>query len=103
MALSVFVVANDLTALSVALPEIEVDGVLAGTESAAQVLARQGQAAAERVTETVRGAFAAGLSWSFRVVALLALGGLVVSVLFVGGSRHAGAGARPATTRDPAG
>ena len=64
----------------------DVDGVLAGTESAAAVLAGQGKAAAERIVETVREAFAAGLSWSFRLVALLALAGLVVSILFVGGS-----------------
>ena len=64
----------------------DVDGVLAGTESAAAVLADQGKAAAERIVETVREAFAAGLSWSFRLVALLALAGLVVSILFVGGS-----------------
>jgi hypothetical protein len=33
----------------------------------------------------VREAFVAGLNWSFRLVALLALAGLVVSVLYVGG------------------
>ncbi len=64
----------------------DVDGVLAGTDSAAAVLADQGKAAAERIVETVREAFAAGLTWSFRLVALLALAGLVVSILFVGGS-----------------
>jgi EmrB/QacA subfamily drug resistance transporter len=64
----------------------EVQGVLAGTESAAEVLARQGSRAAERLVETVREAFVAGLNWSFRLVALLALAGLVVSVLYVGGS-----------------
>ena len=64
----------------------DVDGVLAGTDPAAAVLAGQGKAAAERIVETVREGFVAGLSWSFRLVALLALGGLVVSILFVGGS-----------------
>jgi EmrB/QacA subfamily drug resistance transporter len=64
----------------------DVQGVLAGTESAAQVISRVGGAAAERLTELVREAFVSGLTWSFRLVALLALCGLVVSVLFVGGS-----------------
>ncbi len=60
---------------------IDVDaakGVLAGTESA-QRLPRE-------VVELVRESFAAGMQWSFRVVAVLALGGLIVSVFFVGGS-----------------
>jgi EmrB/QacA subfamily drug resistance transporter len=64
----------------------EIQGALAGTESAAEIVARQGSAAAERLLEVVRDAFVAGLNWSFRVVALLALAGLLVSVLFVGGS-----------------
>jgi hypothetical protein len=38
------------------------------------------------LVELVRDAFAAGLQWGFRLVALLALAGLVVSVLSVGGS-----------------
>jgi hypothetical protein len=45
--------------------------------------------------ELVREAFAAGMQWSFRLVALLAMAGLIVSVLFVGGSLL-GARARPA-------
>ncbi len=45
------------------------------------------QSAARRaLVELVREAFASGLTWSFRLVAVLALGGLVVAVLFVGGS-----------------
>ena len=38
------------------------------------------------VVELIRDSFAAGMQWSFRVVALLALGGLLVSFFFVGGS-----------------
>jgi hypothetical protein len=49
------------------------------------VLGRHAAGAADRLVELVREAFMAGLTWSFRLVALLALGGLVVSVLFVGG------------------
>ncbi len=64
----------------------EVQGALAGTESAAEIVARQSAAAADRLLEVVRDAFVTGLNWSFRLVALLALAGLVISVLFVGGS-----------------
>jgi EmrB/QacA subfamily drug resistance transporter len=81
----------------------EVQGVLAGTESAAQVIARQGAAAAERLIETVRDAFAAGLSLSFRLVALLALVGVLVSLLFVGGSLFGRRRAETATAPDPTG
>jgi EmrB/QacA subfamily drug resistance transporter len=59
----------------------EVEGVLAGTEPERQL--------GERVIEVVRDAFAAGMQWSFRVVALLALAGLLVSVLFIGRGRAA--------------
>jgi len=62
----------------------DVQGVLAGTESAAQVLARHGGEIPGGLVELVRESFVAGLSWSFRLVALLALGGLLVSVLRVG-------------------
>jgi EmrB/QacA subfamily drug resistance transporter len=64
----------------------EIQGALAGTESAAEIVARQSGAAAERLLEVVRDAFVAGLNWSFRLVALLAFAGLMVAVLFVGGS-----------------
>jgi len=77
----------------------DVQGVLAGTESAAEVLTRQGSATADRLVELVREAFASGLAWSFRLVAVLAFAGLVVSVLFVGGSlfdRRLGDEAAPA-------
>ncbi|HVG68234.1 MAG TPA: MFS transporter [Gaiellales bacterium] len=57
--------------------EIEdVQGVLAGTDSAAEVLQRVGATTADRLTDLVREAFAAGLTWSFRLVAVLALAGL---------------------------
>jgi EmrB/QacA subfamily drug resistance transporter len=71
------------------LDKEEVDtlhGALAGTESAAQILARFSEKTAERLIELVREAFAAGMQWSFRLVAVLAFLGLLVSVLFVGGS-----------------
>ncbi len=63
----------------------EIQGALAGTESAAEIIARQGRAAGDRLIEVVREAFVTGLNWSFRLVAVLALAGLVVAVLFVGG------------------
>jgi MFS family permease len=65
----------------------DVQGVLAGTESAGSP--------GDQVIELVREAFASGLAWSFRLVAVLALAGLVVSVLFVGNSRRAAATSEP--------
>jgi hypothetical protein len=61
-------------------------GALAGTESAAEILRRFSERTAERLLELVREAFASGMQWAFRLVAALALCGLVVSVLSVGGS-----------------
>jgi EmrB/QacA subfamily drug resistance transporter len=61
-------------------------GVLAGTEAASALLARFPGQTADRLVELVREAFAAGMQWGFRLVALLALAGLIVSVFFVGGS-----------------
>lgn len=63
-----------------------VHGVLAGTESAAQVVAQFSTSGADRVIAVVRDGFAAGMQWGFRLVAVLALLGLIVTVLFVGGS-----------------
>jgi EmrB/QacA subfamily drug resistance transporter len=84
--------------------EVEtLQGALAGTDSAAEILRRFSERTAERLLEFVREAFAAGMQWSFRLVAALALGGLVVSVLYVGGSLrrkpHAPAGHGPAAQR----
>ncbi len=61
-------------------------GVLAGTDSATRIVERFPATVADRLVELVRESFAAGMQWSFRVVALLALAGFVVSLLFVGGS-----------------
>jgi hypothetical protein len=67
--------------------EVDVlDGALAGTESAGEILARFSARAADRLLEIVRESFAAGMQWGFRLVAALALAGVVVSVLFVGDS-----------------
>jgi EmrB/QacA subfamily drug resistance transporter len=68
-----------------------VHGVLAGTDSAVEIVSRFPQQVADRLVDLVRDAFAAGMQWSFRIVALLALGGLVVSVLYVGGPLRRGA------------
>jgi EmrB/QacA subfamily drug resistance transporter len=99
---TVFTTASEdkLQSATTGLREAEIDdvqGVLAGTESAAEVLARLGGDAAERVTELVREAFMSGMTWSFRLVAVLALCGVAVCVLYVGNREPA------ATTADPAG
>jgi EmrB/QacA subfamily drug resistance transporter len=99
---TVFTTASEdkLQSATTGLGESEIDdvqGVLAGTESAAEVLARLGGDAADRVTELVREAFMSGMTWSFRLVAALALCGVAVCVLYVGNREPA------ATTADPAG
>jgi len=81
----------------------DVQGVLAGTDSAAQVIERAGASAGDRLLDLVREAFVGGLTWSFRLVALLALGGLLVSLFFVGGSLMGRRQAEPAPSPDPAG
>jgi EmrB/QacA subfamily drug resistance transporter len=71
------------------LDKSEVDtlhGALAGTESSTEILARFSRSVADRILELIREAFAAGMQWAFRLVAALALVGLIISVLFVGGS-----------------
>lgn len=62
-----------------------VQGVLVGTESAQEALTRI-PAEAQEIVALAREAFAAGMQWGFRLVAVLAVIGLVVTVLFVGGS-----------------
>jgi EmrB/QacA subfamily drug resistance transporter len=75
-------------------------GALAGTDSANELLAQHPTETGERLVELVREAFAAGMQWGFRLVALLALAGLAVSVLFVGG-KLLGADGRPAAQPEP--
>jgi EmrB/QacA subfamily drug resistance transporter len=65
-------------------------GALAGTDTAADILARFSERTADRLLELVREAFAAGMQWSFRLVAALALCGVLVSILYVGGARRSG-------------
>jgi EmrB/QacA subfamily drug resistance transporter len=106
---TVFTTASEdkLQAASTGLRESEIEdvqGVLAGTESGAEVLKRVGGTAADRLVDLVREAFASGLTWSFRMVALLGLAGLVVSLLFVGGSLFDRRRGEPAgKVADPAG
>ena len=67
-------------------PEREaVQGVLTGSESAAQVIADLSTRAADQVIDIVRESFVAGMQWGFRLVALMAVGGVIVSLLFVAG------------------
>jgi EmrB/QacA subfamily drug resistance transporter len=78
---------GDLAGSRLSSEEIDsLHGALAGTDSATSLLARFPAETADRLVELVRDAFAAGMQWGFRLVALLALAGLAVSVVFVGGS-----------------
>jgi EmrB/QacA subfamily drug resistance transporter len=62
-----------------------VRGVLAGTDSAAAIVARFPGAAGDKLVEVVRDAFSTGFRWAFRLDAILALVGFAVAVAFVGG------------------
>ena len=69
--------------------EIEdVQGILAGTESAQQVARELPAAQSAEVVELVRDAFMDGMTTAFRLDAALALAAAAVTVLFVGGRVH---------------
>jgi EmrB/QacA subfamily drug resistance transporter len=65
-------------------------GSLAGTDSAADALANLPASAADQIQTIVRESFVVGLQAGFRFIAIAALAGLAVSVLFVGGSLRRG-------------
>lgn len=80
---------SEVAAAGISVTGSELDavhGVLAGTDSALQAVSGLTAVASQRVTELVEVAFTAGMQWGFRLNLLLAIGGLIVSVLFVGGS-----------------
>jgi EmrB/QacA subfamily drug resistance transporter len=66
--------------------EAVLHGDLAGTDAAASALAKLPTAAQDTITAIVRESFVLGIQTSFRVVTAIAIVGLVISVLFVGGS-----------------
>jgi EmrB/QacA subfamily drug resistance transporter len=61
-------------------------GVLAGTDSGEKALAQLGPKAAEQILAIVRDSFVAGIQTTFKVVAAIAVVGLAIAVLRVGGS-----------------
>ena len=60
-------------------------GILAGTDTGNAAFQQLGTSAAAKVEQFVRESFASGIQTGFRFVALAALAGLAISVLFVGG------------------
>jgi EmrB/QacA subfamily drug resistance transporter len=60
-----------------------IHGILAGTESGKSAFADFSTSTAERVLEVVKESFVAGVQLSFRVIAAIALVGLVIAVLGV--------------------
>jgi hypothetical protein len=81
-----------------------VHGILAGTESAQRAVAHLAPEAIDRIRDLVRDAFVTGFQHAFRLDTALALGGLLVTVAFVGGrlgarraaaAPGAGSGERP--------
>jgi len=70
--------------------EAVLHGDLAGTDGAAAALAQLPASAADKITEIVRDSFVLGIQTSFRVVAAIAILGLIIAVLFVGGRLFGG-------------
>lgn len=62
-----------------------VHGILAGTDSARRALAQFGPEVARQLRRLVRDAFVAGFQDAFRLDSALALGGLAITLAFVGG------------------
>src|SRR5262249_42488263 len=65
----------------------DVQGVLAGTDSAQRVI-EQFPAQAGQITQLVRDAFIDGVTTAYRVNAAIAAVGVVVTIVFVGGRLH---------------
>ncbi len=65
-----------------------VHGILAGTASGKHVLSQFGPQQAHRLSSFVRDAFVSGMHTAFRLDGALALAGMVVAILFVGGVAH---------------
>lgn len=76
----------------------DVRGVLAGTDSAQTLLAREGQT----LIDIVKDGFTTGLEWAFTLDGLLAIGGVLVAVFFVGGSLHRRNGSQASETTSAA-
>jgi EmrB/QacA subfamily drug resistance transporter len=91
---------SHLAAVGAAVSEKQSDlvhGILAGTASGKQVLGQFPAAAQHRLSSLVRDAFVGGLHTAFRLDTALAIGGLLVAAMFVGGALHL----HPARTLNP--
>ncbi len=65
-------------------------GLLAGTDASESALAKLSQGAADRIMNIVRESFVTGIQTSFKVIAVVALVGFAISVLYVGGRLFGG-------------
>jgi EmrB/QacA subfamily drug resistance transporter len=68
-----------------------VHGVLAGTDSGQRAYDQLSASGAERALDIVRDSFVTGIHAGFRVIAAIAVVGVVISLLFVGGRLRGGA------------
>jgi hypothetical protein len=91
--------ASDAGTRLTAHQEAVLHGDLAGTDAAEAALAELPTAAMDRIVDIVRDSFVVGIQTSFRVVAGIAVLGVIVSLLFVGGRLL---GRKPTPTAPPA-
>jgi EmrB/QacA subfamily drug resistance transporter len=96
---------DDLRSLGAQVSDSEVrdvQGILAGTDPANDVLARfPGQG--RQISDLVSDAFVHGVQWAFRLDAALAFAGMVVTILFVAGRPHLRRASRAARAEEVAG
>jgi MFS family permease len=80
---------SDAASLGISADEKDleaVQGILAGTDSAQEVVASFPAKVADQLVDLAGDAFVAGMQWAFRVDVAIAFGGFLVALLFVGGS-----------------
>jgi EmrB/QacA subfamily drug resistance transporter len=88
-------VANQASAAGASLTESQVNvvhGVLAGTDSGQRAFDQLSTVGAERALDIVRDSFVVGIHAGFRVVAAIAVAGVVIALLFIGGRLRLSAG-----------
>ena len=94
--------ATDAGSRLTAHQEAVLHGDLAGTDAAEAALSELPTSAMDRIVDIVRDSFVYGIQVSFRVIAAIAVLGLIIALLFVGGRLFGGKRATAPPRQDPA-